>query len=144
MMDDSEEALVLTFEEANILFGFSETCPVNVLQSLYMRYKHQLHSANYHEFRMLLTIVRILTRIKNEDTRYMVRSLNSKFMKEQFRGKPGISCRLLHYIFSLTWHFRNCSSLDDISTVGHDRVFISKFREQLASAGIGVQLELSI
>jgi len=144
MMDDDEVPLELTFEEANILFGLSETSPVNLLQSLYMKYKDQLHSANYHEFRMLLTIVRILTRIKDEDTRYIVRSLNSKFMQEQFRGKQGISCRLLHYIFSLTWHFRNCSSLDDITTVGHDRVFISKFREQLASAGIGVQLELSI
>ncbi len=144
MIDNNEVALELTFEEANILFGLSETSPVNVVKSLYLRYEHQLNSANYHEFRMLLTIVRILARIKNEDTQYMVKSMNSKFMREQFRGKPRISCSLLHYIFSLTWHFRNCSSLDDISMVGHDRAFISKFKEQLASAGVGVQFELSL
>jgi hypothetical protein len=123
-MDNNEVALELTLEEANNLFGLSETNPGTVLKSLSIRYKHHLHSANYHEFRLLLTIVRILSRIKNEDTRYIVRRLNLTFIREQFRGKPRISCSLLHYIFSLTWHFRNCNNLDDIDRVGYDRVFI--------------------
>ena len=142
-MNNHEGALELTFEEANILFGFSGTNPATLLKALFNSSKNnQLHSVVYNEIRMLLTIIRIRMRIKNEETLYIVKSLSLTFIKEQFHNRQRISCSLLHYLLSLTWRFRNCKNLDDIAKVGYDRGFISKFREELAISGIGVQLEL--
>lgn len=140
-MDGNPKALELTFDEANILFGYTEINPGTVLKSLYAKYNHQFQSTNFYEFRILLIGAGILARIKDENTRYLVRSLNSMFIREQFRGKHRINYNLLHYLFSLTWHFRNCRNLNDIETAGRDQIFISKIKEKLISAGIGVQLE---
>lgn len=105
------------------------------------KHKSQFQSTTFYEFRILLLGAGILTRIKDENTRYLVRSLNSTFIREQFRGKHRINCNLLHYLFSLIWHFRNCRNVTDIETAGRDKIFISKIKEKLISAGIGVQLE---
>ncbi len=140
-MDGDPKALELTFDEANILFGYTEINPGTVLKSLYAKYKSQFQSTTFYEFRILLLGAGILARIKDENTRYLVRSLNSMFIREQFRGKHRINCNLLHYLFFLTWHFRNCRNLTDIETAGRNQIFISKIKDQLISAGIGVQLE---
>lgn len=142
-MDGDSTALELTFDEANILFGHTEINPATVLKSLYAKYNPQFQSTHFNEFRILLIGTCILARIKDENTRYLVRILNSTFIKEQFRGKHRINCNLLHYLFSLTWHFRNCRNFNDIETAGRNQIFISKIKKKLISAGISVQLEFS-
>lgn len=113
-----------------------------VLVELYERHKHPLHERIYHDLRFLLNGIKIITRIQSDDVRFIVKSLNTRYLREQFHGKQHIDCNSMHYLFSIIWHFRHCSNMDDVVTASNNRHFISKFRQQLHGTGIAVQYEL--
>ena len=142
MRQNDDDELVLTFDEANQVYGSGEMNPALVLRALYDRHKQHLHAGIVHELRILLKGNKIIRAIKSEDVRNIVTGLNSRFLREQFHGKALIDCSSLHYLFSIFWHFRHCKNMNDVAKAGRDRHFISKFREQLLGSGIAVQYEL--
>jgi hypothetical protein len=142
-MDDSSEILTFTFDEANHFFGLSESNGVLLLKAISERQEHHFSPRIHYELRFLVIAIQVLMEIESEEVRYLVRSLNSSFLREQFKGKSSIESSSLHYIFTLIWHYRHCRNLNDVETVDRDPVFLSRFKQQLILAGIAVHLEFS-
>ena len=142
-MEIKENRLTLTFEEANIIFGFSEINPAFVLKEIAMMIREKYHPDLFREFRFLMACNCSLNRYKSEDSFYIVRKMNAKYLREQFYKKEQLLISAFHYLFSIIWHFRNCRNFTDIENAGNDSLFVTKIKQQLIDAGIAVQLEIS-
>jgi len=137
-----DDNIKLTFVEANQMFGCSDISQGEVLKSIDERQKQLLSPTCYHEIRFLLKTIKVISLIRSDEVRELIRSLNKRFLTEQYRGKLTIDSQSLHYLFSIIWYFRHCRNLEDVDKAGRDPLFISTLRRQLMNAGIAVQLEI--